>query len=484
MHRYDDLSYMDMERLVRVADGPDVLAALTNRKSSLWYYISLVYFQSDPALHLPLTSSLIDTLTAELLTDVAINPLPSLKAQYKRELDRLIRLASDLTPTRSPALPPAATNERFRILDLMKVGSVQAEHTSFLSYLEGRLRLAEDSCCVCGGGESEPPDLIVICSKCETAVHMRCYGLGELPAGDWLCDVCRAGIERTCGLCFQAGAALKPTIQSSDWPYCDQVQSQDRMWAHLFCAKSIGAAFLLPSSKDLIDLSTVSLVYWQRKCKLCTESRGAVVTCAMCKVAFHPECWRRKLCQRPPWRRILCAAHSKQISQQTIVTGETKVVSEILVFCKQICQGKRRVGGDFSAEEGEDLLQACNRMLVASYPRRREGFSITISRDSRQIEVQQPPPFNLLSPAGLLLSPVTLPTRTPEDCYYHYLTLYPSLIEQLSGSREELTADFFPNPVTKKKRRSRRIPPSLVRLPLGQIGGRRKRQRRKSRKRR
>lgn len=469
---------------MRVAEGPEVLAALTNRRSALWYYVALVYFQTDPTLHLPLTASLIDTLIAELLTDVAIKPIRDLKAQYKQELDQLIRFTSNLTPIRSSPLPPAATNERIRILDLMKVGSVQAEHISFLSYLEGRMRLAEDCCCVCGGGESEPPDLIVICSKCETAVHMRCYGLAALPDGDWLCDACRIGIERTCGLCFQTGAALKPTIQSRDWPYSAQVQHQDRMWTHLFCAQSIGAAFLLPASKDLIDLSAVSLAYWERKCRLCTETKGAVVPCAMCKSAFHPECWRKKLCPRPPWRRILCAVHSKQISQQTILMGENKVVNEVLVFCKQISQGKRRINGDFTSEEKKNLLQACDRLLIASYPRRKEGFSITMSEDMRQMEVQQPPPFNLLSPAALKLSALTLPNRTPEQCYFCYLSLYPGLIAQLSGSREELTADYFPIPIARKKRRSRRVPPSLARFPLGQIAGRRRRQKRKTRKRR
>lgn len=484
MHRHPGLPYMDMERLVRVADGPDILAALTDRKSSLWYYISLVYFQTDCPFHVPLTPSLIDTLAAELLVDVAIKPLRELKAQYKCELDRLIRFISSLTPIRSAPLPPAATNERVRMLDLMKVSSVQSEHTAFLTYLQGSMRLSEDACCVCGGGESEPPDLIVICSGCETAVHMRCYGLVELPAGDWLCDMCRKGIQVRCGLCLQSGAALKPTIHASDWPYSAQIQAKDRMWAHLFCAKSIGASFLLPSSKDLIDLSAVSLQYWQRKCRLCSELKGAVVTCSMCKAGFHPECWRKKLCPRPPWGRILCTVHSKQISQQTILTGENKVIEEVMEFCMQISQGKRVNINEFTVEETDSLLQTCNRLLSTHYPYKNEGFSITINPTSQQIEVKQPSPFNLLSPVALLLSALTLPNRTTEQCYFQYLTLYPGLFTHLAGSVEELTADYFPVPIARKKQRKRRVPHSLVRLPLVQACGKLRRQRKKTRKRR
>ena len=46
-------------------------------------------------------------------------------------------------------------------------------------------------CAVCGDGTSVPADQIVFCDRCNVAVHQRCYGLSEIPAGEWLCWPCK-----------------------------------------------------------------------------------------------------------------------------------------------------------------------------------------------------------------------------------------------------------------------------------------------------
>jgi hypothetical protein len=51
-------------------------------------------------------------------------------------------------------------------------------------------------CCVCTGGESEPPNEIMFCERCEVAVHQDCYGVGEIPDGDWLCWPCQIVEDR------------------------------------------------------------------------------------------------------------------------------------------------------------------------------------------------------------------------------------------------------------------------------------------------
>ena len=45
-------------------------------------------------------------------------------------------------------------------------------------------------CCVCGGGESEYPNEIIFCERCEMCVHQQCYGVTNIPEGEWLCWPC------------------------------------------------------------------------------------------------------------------------------------------------------------------------------------------------------------------------------------------------------------------------------------------------------
>jgi len=58
---------------------------------------------------------------------------------------------------------------------------------------------ADDSddveCAVCALGESFDDNAIVLCDKCELAVHQDCYGILDIPPGDepWLCEPCAHG---------------------------------------------------------------------------------------------------------------------------------------------------------------------------------------------------------------------------------------------------------------------------------------------------
>lgn len=87
-------------------------------------------------------------------------------------------------------------------------------------------------CNVCFDGKSSPKNQVVMCDRCDIAVHAACYGVAEIPDGPWLCDVCReakraqhlsgggpVGKARAaaevllarCCLCESRGGALKLT---------------------------------------------------------------------------------------------------------------------------------------------------------------------------------------------------------------------------------------------------------------------------------
>lgn len=45
-------------------------------------------------------------------------------------------------------------------------------------------------CGICAKPHSRPPNEIILCDNCDFAVHQECYGIPEIPEGDWLCKSC------------------------------------------------------------------------------------------------------------------------------------------------------------------------------------------------------------------------------------------------------------------------------------------------------
>ncbi|ATY62476.1 origin recognition complex subunit [Cordyceps militaris] len=45
-------------------------------------------------------------------------------------------------------------------------------------------------CAVCAKPHSIPPNEIILCDNCDFAAHQECYGVPEIPEGDWLCKSC------------------------------------------------------------------------------------------------------------------------------------------------------------------------------------------------------------------------------------------------------------------------------------------------------
>jgi hypothetical protein len=48
----------------------------------------------------------------------------------------------------------------------------------------------EIDCKVCFSNYTSDLNPVVYCSKCDTAFHKCCYGINELPEGDFFCDLC------------------------------------------------------------------------------------------------------------------------------------------------------------------------------------------------------------------------------------------------------------------------------------------------------
>ena len=178
-------------------------------------------------------------------------------------------------------------------------------------------RLESAVCDVCGSPESAEGNEIVFCDGCDVAVHLRCYFIEELPAGDWLCRRCEAGrgkgemegagrgAARQCRLCPVRGGAMLRACGGG--------------WVHVSCAKWQGLP--LDAKQRVVDVREARLMSKGCRCGVCGAAGGGQVGCAAkgCGETLHITCARGAACavhfgQRdggPSWQAF-CPAHSRE----------------------------------------------------------------------------------------------------------------------------------------------------------------------------
>jgi hypothetical protein len=139
-------------------------------------------------------------------------------------------------------------------------------------------------CMSCYDGYCSDGDDIILCDSCDISVHQSCYGVPNVPSGEWLCSPCSAGLstdELVCELCFKNGGALNK---------CCGPGSKDR-WVHTTCGSWISEAMRVDTDPVTFDISRVPKDRFKLKCSLC-KMTGCCVQCtkSSCYTAAHPLC--------------------------------------------------------------------------------------------------------------------------------------------------------------------------------------------------
>lgn len=81
-------------------------------------------------------------------------------------------------------------------------------------------------CDVCRQGSWDDDNAILICDgTCNRAVHQTCYGILQIPVGDWRCDACLCAYKGPCFLCRRSGGIMR--------------QARGGEWVHVLCALTI-----------------------------------------------------------------------------------------------------------------------------------------------------------------------------------------------------------------------------------------------------
>uniref|UniRef100_A0A834RCY3 Protein Jade-1 n=1 Tax=Sarcoptes scabiei TaxID=52283 RepID=A0A834RCY3_SARSC len=139
-------------------------------------------------------------------------------------------------------------------------------------------------CDVCKNPDAEDGNEMVFCEICNICVHQACYGILEIPEGDWFCRACEnfGAVKKKplCLLCPNIGGALKPTTKTNKW-------------AHVSCVYWIPEAkFINIDLLEPVDIKSIPNWRWNLVCSLCKVKKGAPIICDAknCRSSYHVTC--------------------------------------------------------------------------------------------------------------------------------------------------------------------------------------------------
>ncbi|XVF33174.1 hypothetical protein REPUB_Repub17cG0145900 [Reevesia pubescens] len=141
-----------------------------------------------------------------------------------------------------------------------------------------------ERCAVCRWVEDWDYNKIIICNRCQIAVHQECYGASDVQdLTSWVCRACETpDSERECCLCPVKGGALKPTDVES-------------LWVHVTCAWFRPEVGFLNHEKmePAVGILRIPSSSFLKSCVICKQTHGSCTQCCKCATYFHVMCASR-----------------------------------------------------------------------------------------------------------------------------------------------------------------------------------------------
>ncbi|XP_023876913.2 histone-lysine N-methyltransferase ATX3 [Quercus suber] len=147
-----------------------------------------------------------------------------------------------------------------------------------------RAKWTTERCAICRWVEDWDDNKIIICNRCQIAVHQECYG--EKSVQDftsWVCRACEShDLKRECCLCPVQGGALKPT-------------DVEMLWVHVTCAWFRPEVGFLNHEKmePAVGILRIPSNSFLKRCVICQQSHGSCTQCCKCTTYFHVMCASR-----------------------------------------------------------------------------------------------------------------------------------------------------------------------------------------------
>ena len=478
----------------RAREGPALCSGTV-----FWYVFGLQYF---PCLDTPLLPDFL-ALPSSVSWDPPLFDEAALELALTEVQTRKNLLLADLQAVRKDAGRLRSTEDEW-ILKELKTLEHKKANREYLKYFEERERVVlpdppalnarslepppneEDfTCSICGDGDYESDNLIVICAVCELGQHMKCYGITRVPAGDWVCEVCRVfGREGAsslcCAFCPVKGGGLKPTLHANDgtldtchYPKYDgsqkeRVSNPSTLWVHVFCAVQVTGVVIQDKERvEGIYIGAVEPRRFRLKCEVCGTRHGACIQCShkKCPAAFHPECAKALfLYTRDKYgsnedNAIFCAQHRTMKLRKFVELKEKHQLEEVnsclrrweKFYAKRVTSRKQ-----FTAQESKALALRIKALLRSLCFGTVKPFLVTVSGSG--VEVTGPETYNLLEPGVLVQKGLTIAGRTAEQCCRHYEeSLYAAMKKELEAAGKP--ARIYARPKGKRHTKTRPKPP-------------------------
>ncbi|CAN4085742.1 unnamed protein product [Withania somnifera] len=141
-----------------------------------------------------------------------------------------------------------------------------------------------ERCAVCRWVEDWDYNKIIMCIRCQIAVHQECYGARNVrDFTSWVCRSCETPeIERECCLCPVKGGALKPT----------DIQ---QLWVHITCAWFQPEVCFASDEKmePAVGILRIPSNSFVKICVICKQIHGSCTQCCKCSTYYHAMCASR-----------------------------------------------------------------------------------------------------------------------------------------------------------------------------------------------
>ncbi|KAL2226964.1 UNVERIFIED_CONTAM: Histone-lysine N-methyltransferase ATX5 [Sesamum indicum] len=201
-----------------------------------------------------------------------------------------VRVKGSLIPLEQWMLQMAEYHERSLVpAKSVKRPSIKVRKQKLLNFLQEHYepvhaKWTTERCAVCRWVEDWDFNKIIICIRCQIAVHQECYGARNVrDFTSWVCKACETpDIERECCLCPVKGGALKPTDVAP-------------LWVHVTCAwfqpeVSFASDEKMEPALGILRIPSSSFV---KICVVCKQIHGSCTQCSKCSTYYHAMCASR-----------------------------------------------------------------------------------------------------------------------------------------------------------------------------------------------